>query len=404
MGGGGTYIPGEYDHIGDKVYSFSYSQRMIYEGQLPCGPPLHEGPKAMERLAPCGWRRPMCSIAPIQHDRPEQRGRATMQRTFGRVLVALAALLLLACSGGARHVDDDRKNKKDDGESSEADTFLADMVKKTNCNAKEIPYIFQRARSLSLKIAMSEIQNEFKGCQKSKALGDTSSSDESSKDQESIEPIPPKSLDPEVIFVDRFKNPEKYEQNWIEPFGRMSTIHLKNNSNRTIETVRKCQEFHHTKIMEKIAAKDVPAAPKEGQGERRRRQLLSKEQALDSLQMLAPATSEETIQVVIGSPKKYEGNPNVSVTKDVNVNSTLPVRCCTKYGESIQHDYTYNDMKALFNWSYDEAYESCCGEPEIVLFKEEVTAGNRERLQELIGKHPNSPVKYVTNLNPHQLV
>ena len=70
-----------------------------------------------------------------------------MQRTFGRVLVALAALLLLACNGGARHVDDDRKNKKDDGESSEADTFLADMVKKTNCNAKEIPYIMYLAQT-----------------------------------------------------------------------------------------------------------------------------------------------------------------------------------------------------------------------------------------------------------------
>eukprot|EP00944_MAST-04C_sp_MAST-4C-sp1_P015054 g15054.t1 len=159
-----------------------------------------------------------------------------MQTTFSRLFVALAALLLLAYNGSSRHLDDDRKSKKDDGESSEADTFLADMVKKTNCNAKEIPYIFQRARSLSLKIGMSEIQNEFKDCQKSKALGDTSSSDESSKDQESIEPIPPKSLDPEVIFVDRFKNPEKYEQNWIEPFGRMSTIYLKNNSNHTIET------------------------------------------------------------------------------------------------------------------------------------------------------------------------
>ena len=108
-----------------------------------------------------------------------------MQTTLSRLFVALAALLLLACNGSSRHLDDDRKSKKDDGESSEADTFLADMVKKTNCNAKEIPYIFQRARSLSLKIGMSEIQNEFKDCQKSKALGDTSSSDESSKDSPS---------------------------------------------------------------------------------------------------------------------------------------------------------------------------------------------------------------------------
>ena len=105
-------------------------------------------------------------------------------------------------NGSSRHVGDKKRTMG----SRARQTFLADMVKKTNCN-EEIPYIFQRARSLSLKIAMSEIQNEFKDCQKSKALGDTSSSDESSKDQESIEPIPPKSLDPEVIFVDRFKNP-----------------------------------------------------------------------------------------------------------------------------------------------------------------------------------------------------
>ena len=130
--------------------------------------------------------------------------------------------------------DSSKTKEGDDGESSEADTFLADMVKKVNCDAKEIPYIFHRARSLSLKIGMSEIQNEFKGCQKSKALDNDKPSDEASKDQEGMEPIPPKSLDPEVIFVDRFKNPEKYEQNWLEPFGRMSTIILKNNSNQPI--------------------------------------------------------------------------------------------------------------------------------------------------------------------------
>ena len=142
----------------------------------------------MQRWCHVSGRWQLLQIALTPHDRPEQRGRAAMQSTFSRLFVALAALLLLACNGSSRHVGDDRKSKTDDGESSEADTFLADMVKKTNCNAKEIPYIFQRARSLSLKIAMSEIQNEFKDCQKSKALGDTSSSDESSKDQESIEP------------------------------------------------------------------------------------------------------------------------------------------------------------------------------------------------------------------------
>ena len=60
--------------------------------------------------------------------------------------------------------------------------------------------------------------------------------------------------------------------------------------------------------------KDEPALPIEGWGERRRRHLLSKEQALNSLQMLAP-NPEETIQVVIGSPKKYEGTEYFS-TKD----------------------------------------------------------------------------------------
>jgi len=137
----------------------------------------------------------------------------------------------------------------DDSESSEADTFLADMVKKVNCDAKQIPYIFHRARSLSLKLGMGEIQNEFKGCQKIKTLDSDKPSDEDSKDQEGIEPIPPKSLDPEVIFVDRFKNPEKYEQNWIEPFGRMSTVILKNNSNSTLNMVKRCQMHHNKKIM-----------------------------------------------------------------------------------------------------------------------------------------------------------
>jgi hypothetical protein len=67
--------------------------------------------------------------------------------------------------------DSSKTKEGDDGESSEADTFLADMVKKVNCDAKEIPYIFQRARSLSLKIGMGEIQNEFKGCQKKQSVG-----------------------------------------------------------------------------------------------------------------------------------------------------------------------------------------------------------------------------------------
>ena len=90
---------------------------------------------------------------------------------FQQTIRGAGGATLLAYNGSSRHVGDDRKSKADDGESSEADTFLADMVKKTNCNAREIPYIFQRARSLSLKIAMSEIQNEFKGLPKKQSFG-----------------------------------------------------------------------------------------------------------------------------------------------------------------------------------------------------------------------------------------
>ena len=78
--------------------------------------------------------------------------------------------------------------EKRDGESSEADTFL-EYGEENQLQRKGNTVYFPTREVSSLKIAMSEIQNELRI---EAALGDTSSSDESSKDQESIEPIPEK--------------------------------------------------------------------------------------------------------------------------------------------------------------------------------------------------------------------
>ena len=57
------------------------------------------------------------------------------------------------------------------------DTFLADAIKLYKCNPKKIGKIFREARKKSIKLSMAEIENEFKGCQKSKVMSEAKSQD-----------------------------------------------------------------------------------------------------------------------------------------------------------------------------------------------------------------------------------
>ena len=86
----------------------------------------------------------------------------------------------------------------DDGDDG---TFLADAVKRYHCDAKKILNIFGEARQRKLSISLTEIQNEFKGCQKLKAKEETKSDD---PDQDEEDTDPPMEITPgtKLIFVE----------------------------------------------------------------------------------------------------------------------------------------------------------------------------------------------------------
>lgn len=120
----------------------------------------------------------------------------------------------------------------DDGDDG---TFLADAVKRYDCDAKNIGNIFKEARKKKLSISLSEIENEFKGCQKLKAKEETKSDD---PDQDEEDTDPPMEITPgtKLIFVDQFKGltqrdywgqtkGRKFSKKWMEPLGLFANFY-----------------------------------------------------------------------------------------------------------------------------------------------------------------------------------
>ena len=105
------------------------------------------------------------------------------------------------------------------------DTFLADAVKKYDCDAKKIPRIMVEAAQAKLKISMNEVQSEFKGCAKLRAA-EESKGVATDKDQDTEDHDLPAPLagDPKMIFRTGFTSKSGWAKRWEEPVGRFARV------------------------------------------------------------------------------------------------------------------------------------------------------------------------------------
>lgn len=145
----------------------------------------------------------------------------------------------------ATEEEDDRKEKeaakekksKPSDPDDEKGSFIADQIRKVDCDVKRVFEILREARKQKIRISPKELQEQFKTCSKEKVLkkakdlGSKEDKEQNKEDNENEEEEKKNKI--HTIFEDNFQNGWQ-RRKWIEPEGRYARMFNTGRGNKGI--------------------------------------------------------------------------------------------------------------------------------------------------------------------------